>query len=732
MAKSGRFEYVGSERVYWVSWRQTATNIYENYSTVTIDYYASTADDNLGSITVDSMHIEGSIGTETFETPTQSITLKRSLTLIDRSTHIIKHNTDGTASVYSNFTFREYGVGSTLEGYLDLDPIPRGASIISASDVVLGNNCNIVFKPSTSTSYYSLSFSIGNWSMSTELFCPGTTNQYTYNGYTISGTKADSNGNTIYGQLPNATSGVMTVTLVTYVSNDINTVFGSSSKTFVVIIPDNITPTIGTVTLAPQTYGILLQNNNALSITASGCQAGNGSEIASYTYSGPGISETTKRASFTSNPIFHTGNLTYTITVTDTRGRTASTTKTITCYPYAAPSVSFSAYRSNANGTENNSGAYIACSYTPKFSSVNGTNDVTVTIFYKKNSATSVSSTTVLTDSKSTSTGTKILSSIDLSSTYIVYAVTTDNYGGRSQSTIITVFSGDRTMNILSDGTGVAFGKMAESSRLLDSAWAIQTHKPEQTMKNLSYRNTNLISSTANDTTANWGAHGNLATTLYNKDGQITDQPSKSGFMLNLTDGPNSSEVHQIWATQGGGALAHRGGNSSGWNGTWRTVLDSENYSNYIDISATSWSDILDKPTTISGYGITDAYTGDDVRPTELYSNSVGTTGSITLYDSAANFTYLEVYYTDNDDAQPHSVKMYAPNGKNITLSCIEPDIFYQYPTVNIHTSKWTISENTVTPVMCTRWIMRNIELEPSFAVTEDHYVKITRILGYK
>ena len=101
-------------------------------------------------------------------------------------------------------------------------------------------------------------------------------------------------------------------------------------------------------------------------------------------------------------------------------------------------------------------------------------------------------------------------------------------------------------------------------------------------MKNLTYKGTNTISTTTDDTTSNWGNQGNLATVFYNSTGQITNQPSQYGLLLNLTNGPNSSEVHQIWATQSSGSLAHRGGNSSGWNGTWRTILDSSNYSNYI------------------------------------------------------------------------------------------------------------------------------------------------------
>lgn len=90
-------------------------------------------------------------------------------------------------------------------------------------------------------------------------------------------------------------------------------------------------------------------------------------------------------------------------------------------------------------------------------------------------------------------------------------------------------------------------------------------------------KGTNTISSTANDTTANWGAHGN-SIHWYNTAGYLTNQPSQYGYLLNIGSG---SEVHQLWMTQSTGNLAHRGGNSSGWNGTWRTILDSSNYTSY-------------------------------------------------------------------------------------------------------------------------------------------------------
>ena len=96
---------------------------------------------------------------------------------------------------------------------------------------------------------------------------------------------------------------------------------------------------------------------------------------------------------------------------------------------------------------------------------------------------------------------------------------------------------------------------------------------------NLSVKGDNTINSTAKDTTANWGAQ-NTSLHWYTTAGQLNNQPSQWGYLLNIGQ---FSEVHQLWFTQASGDLYHRGGNAEGWSGTWRTIVDSSNYSNIVN-----------------------------------------------------------------------------------------------------------------------------------------------------
>ena len=93
----------------------------------------------------------------------------------------------------------------------------------------------------------------------------------------------------------------------------------------------------------------------------------------------------------------------------------------------------------------------------------------------------------------------------------------------------------------------------------------------------LDVKGNNTINSTANDTTAKWGAQRN-SVHWYTESNKINGQPSQWGYLVNIGQ---DSEVHQVWMAQAGGDLLHRGGNVSGWNGSWKTILDSSNYSNY-------------------------------------------------------------------------------------------------------------------------------------------------------
>ena len=72
------------------------------------------------------------------------------------------------------------------------------------------------------------------------------------------------------------------------------------------------------------------------------------------------------------------------------------------------------------------------------------------------------------------------------------------------------------------------------------------------------------------DTPLNFAQHS-VSAYFITTNGQVTDQPSTYGMLLNV--GWPGSDCHQIWMNQPGGRIYQRGGNSAGWSGSWHRIL---------------------------------------------------------------------------------------------------------------------------------------------------------------
>lgn len=685
-------------------------NINNNYTNVTVDvyviYYSLSVWPREGIVNINGT--SKSFTSPEIESYPSSGYGKTHLT---SQTVTVYHNSDGTKSgvsisvswnaqvTYAGTWYSSLSASTTVT----LPTIPRSSSITSASNITLGNACSITWTPASSSFKYTIRFSLGNWSYTTGFISPSRTSAYTYTGYTISGTDSKNN-TTIYAQLPNSTSGTMRATLTTY--NSSGSQIGSQSyKDFMVYIPDSVKPSVGTITLTPQTYSYLLSGKNTVKVSVSGCYAGTGSNISSYTFSGSHLSTTsTTSTSVTSSIMSGAGTKTYTVTVTDTRGRSASKSASITCYAYSNPSVgSFSAYRSNSNGDYNESGTYLRCDFSNiSFSSVNGTNDITLQIHYGKSGG-SLSSTTALSNSTSTS-GYKVINIGNATSTYDAYVTITDNYDGSGSSSKVTIFGPSRTMNVRPNGSGIAFGKIAEEDNLLESKWPLrvngdvilgtssQNSPPTAGLKIHDIRNVDIKPETFGEYSANLFFH-----TIPEGGGNYW----YSGLhMQGWHDGYAAWElVGNAHDTSRENTLKYRQGVNGSW-GDWQAVLTSKNYQSYS----------IPKPAT-------------------LYEASSGNSGTVYLSNSAANYSYLEIYYMDNNYNGHSCVKIYSPNGKKLDLSIVEASDGTNGQTY-IRRTMYTVSGSTITPSTANSGY---VKFDGSSVTTlyGTNHLRITRVLGY-
>jgi hypothetical protein len=209
----------------------------------------------------------------------------------------------------------------------------------------------------------------------------------------------------------------------------------AATATFTATVPASIVPSISSVTetfvndnATVNGWGILLQGYSKIRLTAS-ATAGSGASIASYEFSGLGLSYTGTSNAATSNVLSDSGSKTWTVRVTDSRGRTATQTVTFTVYEYVTPSISaFAAERSDSTGQRDDvNGDYLHSKMVYAFSSANGNNSVSAEISYKAHNASSwtVGQSAVVSDTWYTFGG----GNIDIDKNFDVRATLTDALG---------------------------------------------------------------------------------------------------------------------------------------------------------------------------------------------------------------------------------------------------------------------------------------------------------------
>lgn len=106
-----------------------------------------------------------------------------------------------------------------------------------------------------------------------------------------------------------------------------------------------------------------------------------------------------------------------------------------------------------------------------------------------------------------------------------------------------------------------------------------------------------------------------------------------------------------------------------------------------------------------------------------LYSSANGTAGTVTLSDSAENYTYLEIFYRSSGDNACGSVKVFSPNGKLVHLGTIHYIADYDYAKfalVSVSGSMITFNQNY------------QITLKSNGSVySAENAIYITRVVGY-
>lgn len=433
-AKSTRF------RLYLVSSKDVANN------RSLVKWYAYLENGNywyVNAIRINSVVVNGTTvcGSKTFS----NYTSKGSYLLASGQLYVA-HNADGNKQISASISGWLYSYGNkNANGSMTLDSIPRATTpTLGASSVSLGNAVAINTSPAVSSWTHTIKWKFGDQS-----------------GTIATKTTAKSTSWTppasLASEIPDATTGTVTITVETYNGT---TLIGSKTINLKITVPitsATFKPTISSVSMTEAVESVTtmfgsifvkLLSKVTFGITASGKY---GSEIVAYKTVFDDV--TYNSQSFTSNAIKASGTVTATITVTDSRGATQQTTKSITVVDYEYPAITD--IKTEISGTT------VKVTVKGKIAPVSNKNTRSLIVTYKKSTDTTWGTPKTISLSAYDFSGTGVsttITGIDPTVTYDIKATLTD----KASTTILQTATGITAISILAGGKGIRFFGEAE------------------------------------------------------------------------------------------------------------------------------------------------------------------------------------------------------------------------------------------------------------------------------
>lgn len=372
--------------------------------------------------------IDGTTTTHTFSSMPTVYPNNQPVT-VQTTTHTVTHNSDGqktiTISCRWNNSSASYQ-GATSSQSVKLTTIPRASTMTFNTSQTMGNSYTFTITRASSSFTHTITWAFGGSSGTAVSSTSSTTPSFTPATATFA------------PKCTNATSATITYTLNTYSGGSL---IGSKAYTATLAVPSSVVPSVTLSTSAVNPFNSLyLQGKSSVKLTATGSVSNAyGATIRSYSFqvlnaastaiSSGSTSTSSTSATHTSGILSGSGTHTCKVTITDSRGRTAIATQTISVTAYSKPVWgTVSAYRSDSSGTSANEGTSITLTANASYSAVSG-NSLTMTYQYKESTASSWSSATTYTNGATTVIG----SNFDITKAYTVRVTATDTVGNSIQ-----------------------------------------------------------------------------------------------------------------------------------------------------------------------------------------------------------------------------------------------------------------------------------------------------------
>ena len=383
---------------------------------------------------------------------------------IESGTTEITHNSDGKKSFEISVQAAVYytTVNCTGSQTFELNPIAR-ISTLTVKDGTLGTAQTLSVTEKVSSFEHKLSYSCG-----------------TASGYILGSETGTSTTNSISWTPPlslasqNKKGRTVSVkfTLTTYKSGG-TTLVGSDTYTKTFAIPNKLSSSlsISDATGKASTYGGYIKGISKLEVTVTPDTSDSYSPVSSYSTTVNDVTYTD--ATFTTDILKKSGNVTISAKVTDQRGDSYTNTQSVTVLDYTAPAISkLSVNRCKYDSTQqkyvdNDQGEYVKVTYSGAITSLNNKNSAKFQLKYKKSAeADSYYQTKDLSTSYTVTNDTYIFAA-DTSSSYDVQIVATDSFNSSTPTIRSTTASSAFTiMHFNASGNGMGLGKVCEFAGL--------------------------------------------------------------------------------------------------------------------------------------------------------------------------------------------------------------------------------------------------------------------------
>ena len=438
-----------------------------NQSNVTVKMYAQSDSSSYGAYNLDASGntVKMTVNGKQVVNKTMAMDFRNKATVQLASwTGAISHGSDGSKKLDCSGSFTisgsSYLSGGNISCSIELESIPRATKpTLSSPSVALGSAVTINISPAVSSWTHNIYYRIGTGSWTR--FATGVKAKYSW---TVPLAIASS--------YPTATKGTITIGLNTY--NGSTQIGGTQTVNLNITIPASVAPSVSAVTVSEAASGLAnfgyIQTKSKLKIVAS-ASGSYGSSIRSYVYDIGSQSYSGLENTYTMGEVVRdSGTVAVTVTVTDSRGRTASKTVSITVLAYSPPQIThFECSRcGDANGSANANGQYLKVTFGYSVSPLNNKNQANCLLkysVYDDGKWGGLTSGTQYTYSGTYISATAILNT---ASTYQIGLVVTDSFG--TASFYKEIGTAVRLLSYIVKRFAIAIGKIPEIDNIFDVA----------------------------------------------------------------------------------------------------------------------------------------------------------------------------------------------------------------------------------------------------------------------